>query len=408
MEKGFSRVTVILVLGMLLTGSINTISKKMGYATCSTGMSSVDSVSSDKCHGHEKLFKKPWTQTLVMFLGESMCLLLFAYKRYQARRQHPSEEEANASPVKFRSIWVCLIPAICDLGGTTLSGIGLLFTAASVFQMLRGSIIVFAAIFSVLFLKRRVYRFQWTGIVITVGGIVIVGASSYLSSSSSSMSDSTTLVMLGNVLVILSQIMSAFQMVVEEKYLKGRNLPPEFVIGCEGAFGALMMVAVVLPLVGTIPFHTCHGSWCKDGNGVHENALDAATMLGNNGFLLFLVLLYWVSIAFYNFCGLSLSKKLSSVHRTLVDACRTVVVWVANIILWYATDGQYGEKWVTKTGLLQLLGFSLMVFGTLIHNKVLRFPKLFVYPDVTTVTTVSQTPSLAQPLLEPRSRVSHK
>jgi len=112
----------------------------------------------------------------------------------------------------------------------------------------------------------------------------------------------------------------------------------------------------------------------------------------NNGFLFFLVTLYWVSIAFYNFFGLSVSKKLSSVHRTLVDACRTVVVWIVNIILYQATNGQYGEQWVTKSALIQLGGFLLMVFGTLVHNKIIKFQKLFDYSDLT-VVIVSQPPT---------------
>jgi len=78
-----------------------------------------------------------------------------------------------------------------------------------------------------------------------------------------------------------------------------------------------MMLVIVLPLVYYIPFGTCNEEWCKDGEGIHENALDAATLIGNSGLLLFLVLLYWISISFYNFFGLFVSKTLSAVHRSL-------------------------------------------------------------------------------------------
>ena len=52
----------------------------------------------------------------------------------------PNAGEAveTVAPVKTGDVFICLLPACCDLGGTTLSGIGLLFTTASVFQMLRG------------------------------------------------------------------------------------------------------------------------------------------------------------------------------------------------------------------------------------------------------------------------------
>lgn len=49
-------------------------------------------------------------------------------------------------------------------------------------------------------------------------------------------------------------------------------------------------------------------------------------MIGNNKQLLAFVLLYWISIAFYNFFGLSVAKKLTAVHRTFIDAVRTIFV----------------------------------------------------------------------------------
>jgi len=33
------------------------------------------------------------------------------------------------------------------------------------------------------------------------------------------------------------------------------------------------------------------------------------------------------------------SGKLSAVHRTLVDACRTIVVWGINLTIYYASSG---------------------------------------------------------------------
>src|SRR5690349_15118621 len=47
------------------------------------------------------------------------------------------------------------IPAMCDLGGTTLMNVGLFYTDASVYQMLRGILVVFNGILAVIFLKQR-------------------------------------------------------------------------------------------------------------------------------------------------------------------------------------------------------------------------------------------------------------
>lgn len=39
--------------------------------------------------------------------------------------------------------------------------------------------------------------------------------------------------------------------------------------------------------------------------GSYENFIDALIMIGMNGYLLLFVILYWLSIAFYNFFSLS-------------------------------------------------------------------------------------------------------
>ena len=45
------------------------------------------------------------------------------------------------------------------------AGIGLLYVYASVWQMIRGSIIIFTGILSVLFLGRRLAPLHWAGMI---------------------------------------------------------------------------------------------------------------------------------------------------------------------------------------------------------------------------------------------------
>ena len=421
---------ILLVLGMLVTGSINTVSKKMGYSTCGDSLLPDSSVTAcaagycgqgadgqtcpksecrSACPPGQHRFMKPWTQTLVMFAGEFMCILLFFYRRRQyllrqreenyvnegSAMMSPADENGNTasmfspsalfSPthrkgkadtkdsaygtITWSSTLICILPACCDVGGTTLSGIGLLFTSASVFQMLRGSIIVFTALLSVIFLKRKLWGYHYLGLLLTITGVTLVGLSSIMGAKASASTGKSTkgasMVFLGNIMVILSQLMSATQMVVEEKFLKGRKLPPEFVVGCEGMFGMLIMLAIILPTVSHL-----NG---LDGGGVHEDPIDAVHMISSNAKLLGLVGAYWISIAFYNFCGLAVAKSLSSVHRCLIDACRTVLVWSVDLLLYYFTS-EYGEPWDPSSSGMQLAGFAIMICGTFTYYKVVRLP----------------------------------
>lgn len=53
--------------------------------------------------------------------------------------------------------------------------LGLTYTHASVFQMLRGSVVIFTGILSVVVLKRKLYAFNWFGMFLVLVGLALVG-----------------------------------------------------------------------------------------------------------------------------------------------------------------------------------------------------------------------------------------
>ena len=158
--SGLSRDTiikVILVAGMLVSGSVNTISKKIQNQSTAEGLD-----------GKEKAFAKPWTQTAVMLLGELFCLAGYyvTVYRQKIRESRIAEERrekllyssrGDLGPVATpkSSPFIFLAPVCCDIAGTTLAGIGLILVDASIWQMLRGSIVLFTALLSKIFRTRR-------------------------------------------------------------------------------------------------------------------------------------------------------------------------------------------------------------------------------------------------------------
>ena len=62
--------------------------------------------------------------------------------------------------------------------GTTLQQVGLCVTTVSVFQMLKGSILLFSALLSVWFLKRQMTTYNWIGISLCLVSLGLVGLSS--------------------------------------------------------------------------------------------------------------------------------------------------------------------------------------------------------------------------------------
>jgi hypothetical protein len=129
---------------MLLTGTLNTITKKVQNDAISNGTTGT---------AHE--FRHPWFQTWLMFIGEALCLIGFAGVKIKERfskmdkvdesteRLLINDEEIAEEPQQPCFQWILVFPTFLDLTGTTLAGIGLLYINASVWQMLRGSMVIF-------------------------------------------------------------------------------------------------------------------------------------------------------------------------------------------------------------------------------------------------------------------------
>lgn len=101
--------------------------------------------------------------------------------------------------------------------------IGLSLTYASSFQMFRGAVIIFVALLSVAFLQRRLVAREWAGICIIVLGLAMVGAADMLYNHDATHSRND--IITGDLLILTAQIITAVQMVYEEKFVAGMDIP---------------------------------------------------------------------------------------------------------------------------------------------------------------------------------------
>lgn len=76
------------------------------------------------------------------------------------------------------------IPASFDVIASTLMNIALTMVAASVYQMLRGMIIIVTSIMSIIFLKRKLYRHHWSSMAVIFIGVFLVGLSTLIDKNS--------------------------------------------------------------------------------------------------------------------------------------------------------------------------------------------------------------------------------
>ena len=378
-----SRPMIFLFMGlMLITGSINTIANKLQQSCYSLGF---------KYETHQKFV------TFCMFWGETICLAIYNIQRVIKNKQNKSAlppiiPDINAPLVKEETkedvekpketeekkdsnepkIWYFLFPALFDLCGSSIMSMSLTFLAPSIYQMFRGAVIIFTASAAMIFLKTKIHRHHLLGITIVIIGLIVVGLKAILSNTKGVGSNPV----LGIILIISAQLFSASMFITEEKLLKQYKAPPLKVVGMEGAWG----VCSYIILLFVFYFIKCPESWgdtrkqlCSvddSGDGVYrfENPIMAIRQIFASGKLLCYVILYISSIACFNFAGLSVTKHVSSTARTIVDTLRTIVIWGFFMMPFVPEGTQETFDWK------QLVGFVILVFGSLIYNEILVFP----------------------------------
>ncbi|KAE8286637.1 Solute carrier family 35 member F6 ANT2-binding protein [Larimichthys crocea] len=326
---------------MLTTGSLNTLSAKWA-----------DLFSAKGCHDvPEHNFSHPFVQAVGMFLGELSCLAVFYILLCHDRRS----PEPRINPGESFNPLLFFPPAMCDMTATSIMYVALNMTSASSFQMLRGAVIIFTGLLSVAFLGRRLLPSQWLGIFITILGLVIVGLADFFSGhkdDSHKLSDIVT----GDLLIIMAQIIVSVQMVLEEKFVYRHNIHPLKAVGTEGFFGFFVLSLLLIPMY-FIPV----GDFADNPRHVLEDALDAFCQIGHKPLILLALLGNTVSIAFFNFAGISVTKEISATTRMVLDSLRTLVIWVVSLALgWEQFHG------------LQVLGFLVLLLGTGLYNGLHR------------------------------------
>ena len=360
------------ILGLLVFGSLNTLTTKIQFEMVSVGMD-----------GKAKHFQKAWFGTFLMFVGMCVVLLIHFANVLMRNRSKGDNEihllEADQPQVQSASFWVAAklisLPAILDLLATALCFIALYWVPPSASQILRGSMIVFAAILSVLVLKRRLLPYHWFGVSLCCLAIVIVGYANLQQSAAASAlmenAPSQYYVVLGMCLIVFGQIIQASQVVLEERLLRGFTIEPFQIVGMEGVWGTLAMIFIFFPILYLVP---------GNDEGSAENAYDTWVMLKNSTSLQYLVCVYVFSVFTYNMSGMLVTYALSAVHRTMLEASRTAVIWIIDLMMHYyiAPSSSFGEVW-TDWSWLQLFGFVVLIAGQSIYSELIRVPG-FYYP----------------------------
>jgi len=399
----------VLLGGMIITGSSNSLWSKWQDMQC------VENCSDPDPRNHV-LYEQPVWQTLQMFLGEMLCFLPVLYtwlrtRRHSAAVHLPSdledERQVHAkgllAPQELQGWKVLLlwIPAACDLTGTTLMNVGLLYTPVSIYQMTRGALVLFVGILSVIFLHRRLWLYQWLSLVTVMAGVSLVGFSGSLIKDTVNEivtnaipairsaapepieKPEATKVLIGVFFILFAQVFTAAQFVIEEKIMSRYSVAPLVAVGYEGLFGVITVLLFV-PILA-IPAVSSKSTYFDLPRGWQQ--------MINTPAVLWSGIAIAISISLFNYFGLSVTRHVSATARSLTDTCRTLSIWIVSLGLGW-------EKILFPISLLQVVGFSLLVYGTFVFNNLVSPPPCIPGPTPFIESDAEEAEGLLSPTLE--------
>lgn len=347
---------------MLTSGTCTTLAAKLMFELKADGRDTCDYDDDGRDDDTKHCaFAKPWFSVLIMKVAMSFCLLGYyavGFGRPTGRPEPPT-----------KALVQCWLPALLDLLNTVLGNVGLVWVSSSIYQMTRGSVVIFSAILSVKWLGNTLRQFHLYSIALVVVAVIMVGTAGTQSDGGTGASFGE--IIAGLALILLAQLVCATQIICEERLMNRLDIPPVLLVGMEGAFGCAFFV-ILAPILTATPASSNPVSilW-------HEDFIDSFIQLGNSSSLVLVCLGYFVTILAYNVSCNNVTQLLSAVVRSILEACRTLGVWAVSLVIYYSANGStaesVGESW-SKWSYLELAGFAVLLYGTFGYKALVKLP----------------------------------
>lgn len=359
-----------LISGLFILGTYNTVITKVLFTTESVGKDGV-----------LRPFVKPAFGNWTMFLGMSLSLIAYRCSKPKSTQVAMGEsllqEQKQGGATSWRSVLLIGIPASFDLVAMGLSLVGIILIPASIWQMLRGAEIIFAALLTRTVLGTQLARFHWFGVFLAMVGIAFVSVATIAAPApavpaeggdggEAAGTQDNSMVILGIALTLGSQVITAAQIITEEKLLTDLNMDALLIVGVEGIWGFALMTLVVYPILVLMP---------GPDHGHGEDVVDTWYQLKNSWLVQLIAVADVVSCLTYNIVGMKVTESMSGVMRTMLEATRTLMVWVFNLGWHYLINPRspFGESW-TNWSYLELVGFFFLFLGQVTYSAMLKWP----------------------------------
>lgn len=242
-----------------------------------------------------------------------------------------------------------------------------MFVPPSIYSIGKNATVIFTAIFSVFYLKKRLLWHQIVGIVIIMVGFLSVSFSSIFYEESNPHHHSFDFMSIVGILsLFLSLVFQGYCYCFEEHLFDVYDINVAHLLGLESMMGAIVSTGIFLITMNITCTHPefCNSEVAQKIDSPPEAIYD---LKYNYAWGYFILTMF--SIMIFNLLGVFVTKHSGAVFRVVLDTLRTIVIWIISLLVGFEKLTPFG-----KLG-LELTGFVLLIFGNLVYNElvVLRF-----------------------------------
>ncbi|GFO08129.1 solute carrier family 35 member f6-like [Plakobranchus ocellatus] len=230
---------------------------------------------------------------------------------------------------RYRKL-VYLFPAVFYVLQALMLHFGLDITYSSSFIMLKGTIMIFVALFVIAFLAQQLPGYVWVGIFGSCAGFAVSGISDYVDLRKGNVFEKYGVVT-GNLLIVMSQIFLASKLVYEEKFLHKHWIHPMKFLGAEGVYG-FVMTGIILLVFCVVPVSDFYSYVVPKTNRL-EDVVDAVIQLGNSKTIIAAFVCSILLHILWNYLGLFMVRDHGALHRVMVEMLVWMFYWAICLIL---------------------------------------------------------------------------
>lgn len=167
----------------------------------------------------------------------------------------------------------------------------------------------------------------------------------------------STMLIVGIVLILVSQLIYAGQFVVEEYTMSKINAFPSQVVCIEGIYGFIISIGLVFPVLMALNI---------------ENDFDAFLFIKAEPNILVPMAIFFITVALYNGFGQTITKLISANHRTILEGLRGLVVWIFALIERAIFGKPWGEGVYGWTSAVEAAGFAVLLIGSMVYYSIIK------------------------------------